>query len=100
MIPISTFHSDKQNLTYTLNFCKKIRNFQYFLPCYAVRMTKTLPQYLQLILRSTMRYYAKGSIIADCRDEAKALMVITAGQVGGLMCAIAADVYHANLDTF
>ena len=28
-----------------------------------------------------MHYYAKGSIVADCRDEAKALMVITSGAV-------------------
>ena len=35
----------------------------------------------QLILRSEMRYYAKGSIVADSREEAKGLMVITSGQV-------------------
>ena len=28
-----------------------------------------------------MRYYSKGSIIADSREEAKSLMVITSGQV-------------------
>jgi hypothetical protein len=28
-----------------------------------------------------MRYFAKGSIIADSREEAKMLMVITSGQV-------------------
>jgi hypothetical protein len=28
-----------------------------------------------------MRYYSKGSIIADSREEAKMLMVITSGQV-------------------
>ena len=35
----------------------------------------------QLIIRSETRYYAKGSIIADCREEAKGLMIITSGQV-------------------
>jgi hypothetical protein len=35
----------------------------------------------QLILRSETRNFAKGSIISDSREEAKALMVITAGQV-------------------
>jgi hypothetical protein len=36
---------------------------------------------MQLILRSEMRYFSKGSIIADSREEAKMLMVITSGQV-------------------
>ena len=35
----------------------------------------------QLILRSEMHYFSKGSIIADSREEAKVLMVITSGQV-------------------
>ena len=35
----------------------------------------------QLILRSEMRYFSKGSFIADSREEAKMLMVITSGQV-------------------
>ena len=38
------------------------------------------PRASQLILHSNMRYYSKGSIIADSREEAKALMVITSGQ--------------------
>jgi hypothetical protein len=36
----------------------------------------------QLILRSSTKYFAKGSIIADSREMAKGLMVITSGQVG------------------
>jgi hypothetical protein len=36
---------------------------------------------LQLILRSETRYFSKGSIIADSREDAKCLMVITSGQV-------------------
>ena len=35
----------------------------------------------QLILRSETRYFSKGSIIADSREEAKGLIVITSGQV-------------------
>ena len=35
----------------------------------------------QLILRSESRYFCKGSIIADSREEATGLMVITSGQV-------------------
>jgi hypothetical protein len=37
---------------------------------------------LQLILRSTTKYFAEGSIIADSRELSKGLMVITSGQVG------------------
>ena len=36
---------------------------------------------VQLLLRSETRYYSKGTIIADSREEAKGLIVITAGQV-------------------
>ncbi len=35
----------------------------------------------QLILRSEMRYFSKGSIIADSREDAKMLMVIPSRQV-------------------
>jgi len=35
----------------------------------------------ELLLRSETRYYSKGTIIADSREEAKGLMVITSGQV-------------------
>ena len=35
----------------------------------------------QLIIRSETRYFSKGSIIAECREEAKGLMIITSGQV-------------------
>ena len=35
----------------------------------------------QLMLWSETRYYAKGTIIADNREEAQGLIVITAGQV-------------------
>ena len=35
----------------------------------------------QLILRSELSYYSKGSIIADSREEAKSVMVVTSGQV-------------------
>ncbi len=41
--------------------------------------------WLQLILWSETRYYAKGTIIADNREEASGLMVITAGQVGPIL---------------
>jgi hypothetical protein len=41
----------------------------------------------QLILRSQTRYFAKGSIIADSREEAKGLIVITSGQVALLLCS-------------
>ncbi len=55
---------------------------------------------LQLILRSHTKYFAKGSILADSREEAKGLMVITSGQarceyddaadrpVGGVQCIV------------
>ena len=36
----------------------------------------------QLILMGTTKYFAKGTIIADSRDLATSLLVITAGQVG------------------
>jgi signal-transduction protein with cAMP-binding, CBS, and nucleotidyltransferase domain len=35
----------------------------------------------QLISRSETRYFAKGSIVADYREAARGLMVITSGQV-------------------
>ena len=35
----------------------------------------------QLLLRSETRYYSQGTIIADSRDEARGLIVITYGQV-------------------
>ena len=35
----------------------------------------------QLMLRSETKYFAKGSIIADSHDKAKALMVINSGLV-------------------
>ncbi len=35
----------------------------------------------QLLLRSKTRYYSRGSIIADSREKAKGLIVITSGQV-------------------
>ena len=35
----------------------------------------------QLLLRSKTRYYSKGSIIADSREKAKGLIVITSGLV-------------------
>jgi hypothetical protein len=34
-----------------------------------------------LILRSTTQYFAKGSILADSKEVAKGLMVITSGLV-------------------
>jgi hypothetical protein len=36
----------------------------------------------QLVLRSETRYFSEGSIIADSREAATGLMVITSGQVG------------------
>ena len=33
------------------------------------------------MLRSETRYFAKGTIIADSREKASGLMVITSGQV-------------------
>jgi hypothetical protein len=36
---------------------------------------------IQLLLRSKTRYYSRGSIIADSRETAKGLIVITSGQV-------------------
>ena len=38
---------------------------------------------IQLLLRSKTRYYSRGSIIADSREDAKGLFVITSGQVCG-----------------
>jgi hypothetical protein len=35
-----------------------------------------------MVLRSETRYFAEGSIIADSREAATGLMVITSGQVG------------------
>ena len=36
----------------------------------------------QLVLQSELRYFCKGAIVADSREDASGLMVITAGQVG------------------
>jgi hypothetical protein len=36
---------------------------------------------IQLLLRSKTHYYSRGSIIADSRETAKGLIVITSGQV-------------------
>jgi hypothetical protein len=36
---------------------------------------------MQLLLRSETRYYPQGSIIADSREDARGLLVITSGQV-------------------
>jgi hypothetical protein len=36
---------------------------------------------VQLLLRSKTRYYSRGSIIADSREQARGLIVITSGQV-------------------
>lgn len=36
----------------------------------------------QLIMSSTSKYFAEGSLIADSRETATSLMVITSGQVG------------------
>jgi hypothetical protein len=36
---------------------------------------------LQLLLKSKTRYFSRGTIIADSREDAKGLVVITAGQV-------------------
>ena len=41
--------------------------------------------WMQLLMRSETRYYSKGTIIADSREEAKGLIVITSGQVYWLM---------------
>ena len=38
----------------------------------------------KLLLKSETRYYSQGTIIADSRDEAKGLIVITSGQVMSL----------------
>ncbi len=38
--------------------------------------------HLQLIIKSTTKYFSAGSIVADSKDPANALMVITSGQVG------------------
>jgi hypothetical protein len=40
--------------------------------------------FMQLILRSETKCYAKGSIIADSRDDAKQIMVISSGQVNNV----------------
>ena len=37
--------------------------------------------YSQLLLKSETRYYSQGTIIADSREEAQGLYVITSGQV-------------------
>jgi signal-transduction protein with cAMP-binding, CBS, and nucleotidyltransferase domain len=36
---------------------------------------------IQLLMRSETKYYSKGTIIADSREAAKGLIVITSGQV-------------------
>ena len=36
---------------------------------------------IQLLLKSETRYYSQGTIIADSREDAKGLFVITSGQV-------------------
>ena len=62
--------------------------------CFHYGMQKSDPTLMclaQLILRSEMSYYSKGSIIADSRDEAKVVMVITSGQVQFALIIIIAD---------
>ena len=46
-----------------------------------LKVTTFVSWYVQLIVRSESLYFCKGSIIADSREEATGLMVITAGQV-------------------
>ncbi len=48
----------------------------------------------QLLLRSKTRYYSRGSIIADSRENASALIVITAGQVS--TNSIIFDIFRPN----
>jgi hypothetical protein len=45
--------------------------------------------FLQLLLKSETRYYSQGTIIADSREEAKGLIVITSGQVCPAVAPIA-----------
>ncbi len=49
----------------------------------------------QLILRSEMRYFSRGSFIADSREDAKMLMVITSGQV---ICYVIKMPSNAGMD--
>jgi len=50
----------------------------------------------ELLLRSKTRYYSRGSIIADSRENAKGLIVITAGQVGAEIPMDSEDADNAN----
>ncbi len=40
-----------------------------------------LLSWLQLLLKCQTQYYSEGSIIADSRDDATGLIVVTSGQV-------------------
>ncbi len=55
---------------------------------------------VQLILRSTTKYFSEGSIVADSRELSKGLMVITSGQVGVelAMDSAEADEEHSKPD--
>jgi hypothetical protein len=46
-----------------------------------LNFTQLMLGYWQLLLKSETRCYSQGSIIADSREEARGLMVITSGQV-------------------
>jgi hypothetical protein len=48
---------------------------------WAISMAETLFFMEQLLLKSKTRYYSRGSIIADSREESNGLIVVTAGQV-------------------
>ncbi len=50
---------------------------------------------MQLLLRSKTRYYSRGSIIADSKEKAKGLIVITSGQV--LFLAVELDIVRFTI---
>jgi hypothetical protein len=53
---------------------------------------------LQLLLKSKTRYFSRGSIIADSREEAKGLVVITAGQVDLEPCLSGINLLFKNVN--
>jgi hypothetical protein len=50
-------------------------------------------------MSSTSKHFAEGSLIADSRDVANRLMVITSGQVGVELHMDSAEAYEENKKT-
>ncbi len=82
-IPLMSCHGNISIVFAFKPFCYKSNSVSSHL-----MMTDSAPWYIQLLLRSETRYYSQGTIIADSREEAKGLIVITSGQVRDYWIAV------------